>query len=144
MRVRHPFTTNIAPQNASGAPMVASGTPLLAARTPKACYRTPQAPYRTPKIVFDSPFIFHSLKRCVNCVSHHHHSNILRREYTTRCVCLCERGCVKAYWFVCIGFSVTRLGDLLDFGQVFKAFSNYYFDQISHILKQILLRCQNL
>ena len=59
-------------------------------------------------------------------------------------VCVCESGCVKAYWFVCIGFSVTRLGDLLDFGQVFKAFSNNYFAQISHILKQILLRCQNL
>ena len=29
--------------------------------------------------------------------------------------------------------SVTRLGDLLDFGQLFKAFGNSYFAQISHI-----------
>ena len=32
--------------------------------------------------------------------------------------------------------SVTRLGDLLDFGQVYKAFGNNYFAQISHIHKQ--------
>ena len=30
--------------------------------------------------------------------------------------------------------SVTRLGDLSDFGQLFKAFCNNYFAQISHIL----------
>ena len=34
--------------------------------------------------------------------------------------------------------SVTRLGDLLDFGQVFKAFGNNKFAQISHILRQFL------
>ena len=31
--------------------------------------------------------------------------------------------------------SVTRLGNLLDFGQPFKAFGNNYFAQISHILR---------
>ena len=40
--------------------------------------------------------------------------------------------------------SVTRLGDLLDFGQLFKAFGNNQFTQISHILRQFLYRCQNL
>ena len=30
--------------------------------------------------------------------------------------------------------SVTRLGDLLNFGQIFKAFGNNYFSQIAHIL----------
>ena len=35
----------------------------------------------------------------------------------------------------CIPTSVTRLGDLLDFGQLFKTFGNYYFFQISHILR---------
>ena len=34
--------------------------------------------------------------------------------------------------------SVTRLGDLLHFGQLLKAFGNNYFAQISHILRQIL------
>ena len=34
--------------------------------------------------------------------------------------------------------SVTRLGDLLDFGQVFKAFGNNIFAQISHILRHFL------
>ena len=34
--------------------------------------------------------------------------------------------------------SVTRLGDLLDFGQFFKAFGNKKFVQISHILRQFL------
>ena len=34
--------------------------------------------------------------------------------------------------------SVTRLGDLVSFGQLFKAFGNSYFAQISHILRQIL------
>ena len=33
--------------------------------------------------------------------------------------------------------SVTRLGDLLDFGQLFKAFGNNQFAQISHILRQL-------
>ena len=37
--------------------------------------------------------------------------------------------------------SVTRLGDLLDSGQLFKAFGNNVFAQIAHILRQ---RCQNL
>ena len=34
--------------------------------------------------------------------------------------------------------SVTRLGDLLEFGQIFKAFGNNKFAQISHILRQFL------
>ena len=34
--------------------------------------------------------------------------------------------------------SVTRLGDLLHFGQLFKAFGNNLFAQISHILRQFL------
>ena len=37
-----------------------------------------------------------------------------------------------------VGTSVTRLGAFLDFKQVFKAFGNNYFDQISHILRQFL------
>ena len=38
----------------------------------------------------------------------------------------------------CLASSVTRLGDLLDFGQLFKAFGNNKFVQISHILRQFL------
>ena len=34
--------------------------------------------------------------------------------------------------------SVTRLGNLLDFGQLFKAFGNSEFVQISDILRQFL------
>ena len=34
--------------------------------------------------------------------------------------------------------SVTRFGDLLDFGQLFKAFGFNYFAQIAHIFRQIL------
>ena len=34
--------------------------------------------------------------------------------------------------------SETRLGDLYDFGQLFKAFGNNKFAQISHILSQFL------
>ena len=34
--------------------------------------------------------------------------------------------------------SVPRLGDLLHFGQLFKAFDNNVFFQISHILRQFL------
>ena len=37
--------------------------------------------------------------------------------------------------FVLIATSVTRSGDLLDFGQLFKAFGNNLFGQISHILR---------
>ena len=33
---------------------------------------------------------------------------------------------------------VTRLGDLLDFGQLFKAFGNNSFAEISYILRQFL------
>ena len=40
--------------------------------------------------------------------------------------------------------SEARVEDLLDFGQLFKAFGNNYFAQISHILRQFLKRCQNL
>ena len=36
-------------------------------------------------------------------------------------------------------FSVTRLGDLLDFGQLFEAFGNNQFAQISHILGNFCL-----
>ena len=34
--------------------------------------------------------------------------------------------------------SVTRSGDLLDFGQIFKTFGNNKFAQISHILREFL------
>ena len=36
---------------------------------------------------------------------------------------------------ISVGSSVTRLGDLLDFGKVFNAFGNNKFAQISHILR---------
>ena len=36
------------------------------------------------------------------------------------------------------GSSVTRSGDLLDFGQLLNAFGNTKFAQISHILKEFL------
>ena len=36
--------------------------------------------------------------------------------------------------------SVTRLGDLLDFKQLFKAFGNNLFAQISHILSQLFVK----
>ena len=42
-----------------------------------------------------------------------------------------------------VSSSVTRSGDLLDFGQLFKAFGNNQFAQISHILRQFLWRCKN-
>ena len=45
---------------------------------------------------------------------------------------------------VVYGRSVTRLGNLLDFGQLFKACMYNYFAQTSHIFTQFLLRCQNL
>ena len=35
------------------------------------------------------------------------------------------------------GSSVTRFGDLLDFGQVFKAFGNNYLAQNAHILRNV-------
>ena len=35
-------------------------------------------------------------------------------------------------------YSVTRFGDLLDFGKLFNAFVSNYFAQISHILRQLL------
>ena len=41
-------------------------------------------------------------------------------------------------------FSVTRLGDSLDFGQLFKPLGNNYFAQIFHIPMQFLYRYQNL
>ena len=37
-----------------------------------------------------------------------------------------------------VGSSVTRFGDFLEFGQLFKAFSNNYFALILHILSQFL------
>ena len=42
---------------------------------------------------------------------------------------------VRVTWAV----SVTRLGDLLHFGQLFKACGNNYFTQIAHIIRQFLL-----
>ena len=36
--------------------------------------------------------------------------------------------------YECTYSSVTRMGDLLHFGQLFKAFGNNYFAQITHIL----------
>ena len=36
--------------------------------------------------------------------------------------------------------SVTRLGDFLDFGLLFKAFGNNYFVQISHIVTQYFVK----
>ena len=41
-------------------------------------------------------------------------------------------------YFDCIAISVTRLGDLLEFGQLFKAFGNNKFAEISHINWQFL------
>ena len=35
--------------------------------------------------------------------------------------------------------SMTRLGDLLDFGQLFKAFGNNQFAQISYIIRQFFI-----
>ena len=37
-----------------------------------------------------------------------------------------------------VASSVTRFGNFLDFGQLFKAFGNNQFAQISHILRQFL------
>ena len=34
-----------------------------------------------------------------------------------------------------VAYSVTRLGDLLLLGQLFKAYGNNYFAQIAHILR---------
>ena len=53
-------------------------------------------------------------------------------------------GILPVDFLILIPSSVTRLGDLLDFWQVFKAFGNNQFAQISHILRQFLLGCQNL
>ena len=41
-----------------------------------------------------------------------------------------------SYFLSCT--SVTRLGDLLHFGQLFKACGNNYFGQIAQICKQFL------
>ena len=37
-----------------------------------------------------------------------------------------------------VGCSVTRFGDFVHFGQLFKAFGNNRFTQIAHIVKQFL------
>ena len=37
--------------------------------------------------------------------------------------------------------SVTRFGEILDYGQLFKVFGNNQFAQIFHILRQFLWRC---
>ena len=39
-------------------------------------------------------------------------------------------------WWSRVSASVTRLGDLLQFGQLFKACDNNYFAQTVHILRQ--------
>ena len=41
-------------------------------------------------------------------------------------------------WMLLVRSSVTRLGDLLDFEQIFKACGNNKFAQISYILSQFL------
>ena len=49
----------------------------------------------------------------------------------------------KIFYFVLkylIPSSVTRLGNLLDFGQLFKAFGKKWFAQISHILRQFFCK----
>ena len=53
------------------------------------------------------------------------------------CVILVQICQAKTDWALLLG-SVTRLGDLLNFGQLFKAFGNNQFVQISHILRQFL------
>ena len=40
--------------------------------------------------------------------------------------------------FLYFSNSVTRLGDILHFGQTFKAGGNNYFTQIAHIVRQFL------
>ena len=40
--------------------------------------------------------------------------------------------------FGSVGVSVTRLGDILHFGQPFKVGGNNYFAQIAHIVRQFL------
>jgi len=45
---------------------------------------------------------------------------------------------LKCLFIASIISSVTRLGDLFDFGQLFTAFGNNYFAQISHILRHFL------
>ena len=51
---------------------------------------------------------------------------------------------LKKIFHLSLTTSVTRLGDWLDFGQLFKAIGNIYFAQISHILRHFLWRWQNL
>ena len=46
--------------------------------------------------------------------------------------------CLSQPVFLSIINSLTRLGDLLVFGQLFKACGNYYFAQIAHIFRQFL------
>ena len=49
-----------------------------------------------------------------------------------------------AYQKVKYSLSVTRLGDLLHFGQLFKDCGKNYFAQLTNMLSQFLERCQNL
>ena len=59
----------------------------------------------------------------------HNYSNpslTIRFWFSIFCIWHCQTRCV------------TRLGDLLDFGQLFKACGNNKFAQISHILRQFL------
>ena len=43
-------------------------------------------------------------------------------------------------WRALVVASVTRLGDLLYFGQLFKAIGNNYFAQIAHIIRRFFVR----
>ena len=49
---------------------------------------------------------------------------------------------INIRFYDCTSTSVTRLGILLHFGQLFKACGNNYFAEIAHILRQFLLSCQ--
>ena len=71
----------------------------------------------------------HVAVACDSCVSSVIGNFIIFRTVTVSYCHLCLMQLVS---------SVTRLGNLLDFGQVFKAFGNKYFAQISHILRQFL------
>ena len=55
---------------------------------------------------------------------------------------MCEVGITVIFVLIMqdgsMGTSVTIFGDLLDFGQPFKASGNNYFTQIVHIVRQFL------
>ena len=65
----------------------------------------------------------------------------IRRSEWERKGCGCMKDVkIQFPWICspCVNTSATRLGDLLDFAQLFKTFGNNYFAQISHILRQFL------